>query len=156
MVMAFFFVENTLFNYSLFIRELLHTKRRQEETINHLKAALRDTIISCEIELAGPEITACSQGSPFLPSAITEDMFSLELPNGRPSGSFASNPVSVTMDNTLSPSHTLVQILCQDHKGLIYDIMRTLKDYNIQVNLNKYYKKYLLYQSMLFGFSRVF
>ncbi|XP_062157181.1 ACT domain-containing protein ACR10-like [Alnus glutinosa] len=130
-VMDLFFVTDT--------RELLHTKRRQEETINHLKAALRDTIISCEIELAGPEITACSQGSPFLPSAITEDMFSLELPNGRPSGSFASNPVSVTMDNTLSPSHTLVQILCQDHKGLIYDIMRTLKDYNIQVSYGRFF-----------------
>lgn len=90
--------------------------------------------MSCEIELVGPEVTACSQGSPFLPPVITGDMFSLELPNGRSGGSNASNPISVTMDNTLSPSHTLVQIHCQDHKGLIYDIMRTLKDYNIQVN----------------------
>lgn len=130
----FLFWENCLFTCTFFIRELLHTKRRQEETIDYLTAALGDIIISCEIDLAGPEFTACSQGAPFLPSEITEDIFSLELPNGRPSGFLSFNPVSVTMDNNLSPSHTLVQILCQDHKGLIYDIMRTLKDYNIQVN----------------------
>ncbi|XP_041022500.1 ACT domain-containing protein ACR10-like [Juglans microcarpa x Juglans regia] len=130
-VMDLFFVTDT--------RELLHTKKRQEETIHHLRVALRDTIMSCEIELVGPEVTACSQGSPFLPSAITGDMFSLELPNGRPSGSIASNPISVTMDNTLSPSHTLVQIHCQDHKGLVYDIMRTLKDYNIQVSYGRFF-----------------
>ncbi|KAB1219025.1 hypothetical protein CJ030_MR3G015059 [Morella rubra] len=122
-----------------FIRELLHTKKRQEETIHHLKAALDDIMISCEIELAGPEFTACSQGSPFLPSAITEDMFCLELAKGCPSGCLTSNSVSVTMDNTLSPSHTLVRILCQDHKGLIYDIMRTLKDYNVQVSYGRFF-----------------
>lgn len=91
--------------------------------------------MSCEIELAGPEVTACSQGSSFLPSAITGDMFSLELPAGQPTGFLSSTPVSITMDNAFSPYHTLIQILCQDHKGLIYDIMRTLKDYNIQVYL---------------------
>uniref|UniRef100_A0A5B7ALT0 ACT domain-containing protein ACR n=1 Tax=Davidia involucrata TaxID=16924 RepID=A0A5B7ALT0_DAVIN len=114
-------------------RELLHTKKRQEETIGHLKAVLGDAMISCEIELSGPEVTACSQESSFLPSAIKEDMFSLELPSEHRNGSFAPNTVSVVVDNSLSPSHTLVQIYCQDHKGLIYDIMRTLKDYNIQV-----------------------
>ncbi|KAL0002757.1 hypothetical protein SO802_016538 [Lithocarpus litseifolius] len=130
-VMFLFFVTDS--------RELLHTKRRQEETINYLTAALGGIILSCEIDLAGPEFTACSQGAPFLPSEITEDIFSLELPNGRPSGFLSFNPVSVTMDNTLSPSHTVVQILCQDHKGLIYDIMRTLKDYNIQVSYGRFY-----------------
>lgn len=93
-----------------------------------------NTIISCDIELVGTGIAACFQASPFLPSAITEDMFHLEMPDELPSGSLTSNNISVTMDNSLSPGHTLVQIVCQDHKGLLYDIMRTLKDYNIQVN----------------------
>jgi len=119
---------------SFVIRELLRTKMRQEETIHYLKKVLGKALISCEIELAGPEFTACSQGSPFLPSAITEDMFSLELPNNHRSGLLAHNPVSVTVDNAFSPSHTLFKILCNDHKGLIYDITRTLKDYNIQVS----------------------
>lgn len=151
-VMTFFFLENSLFNCAFFIRELLHTKRRQEETIEYLTAALGDTVISCEIDLAGPQLTACSQGAPFLPSEITEDIFSLELPNGRPNGFLSSNPVSVTMDNTLSRSHTLVRILCQDHKGLIYDIMRTLKDYNIQVHHKSILRITFSYQSFLFFF----
>lgn len=95
-------------------------------------------MLSCEIESVESEVTACSQGSPYFPSAITEEMFSLELSNARLSRPVASNPVSVTVDNNLSPSHTLVQIFCQDHKGLVYDIMRTLKDYNIQVHLLSY------------------
>ena len=111
---------------------------RQEETIHHLKNVLGKALISCEIELAGAEVTACSQGSSFLPPAFTEDMFNLELPNKHRSGFLASSPVSVTVDNTLSPSHTLVQILCNDHKGLIYDIMRTLKDYHIQASYSNY------------------
>lgn len=130
-VMDLFFVTDT--------RELLHTKRRKEETIHHLKAVLRDVLISCEIDMAGPEVTACSQGSPYLPSAIGEEMFSLELPKQYLSGAVAANPISVTMDNILSPSHTLVQILCEDHKGLIYDVMRTLKDYNIQISYGRFF-----------------
>ena len=115
-------------------RELLHTEKRKDETIRHLEAVLGDALINCEIDVAGAEVTACSQGSPYLPSEICEEMFSLELPDNNFNGFLTSNSISVTMDNKLSPSHTLVQILCQDHKGLIYDIMRTLKDYNIQVN----------------------
>ncbi|XP_057471320.1 ACT domain-containing protein ACR10-like [Actinidia eriantha] len=130
-VMDLFYITDT--------RELLHTDKRQEETIAHLKAVLRDSMISCEIELAGPEVTAMSQGSSFLPSAITEDMFCLELPNQNTNSFLPSNLVSVAIDNSLSPSHTLVQIFCQDHKGLIYDIMRTLKDYNIQISYGRFF-----------------
>ncbi|GFS30098.1 ACT-like superfamily protein [Actinidia rufa] len=130
-VMDLFYITDT--------RELLHTDKRQEETIAHLKAVLRDSMISCEIELASPEVTAMSQGSSFLPSAITEDMFCLELPNQNTNSFLPSNLVSVGIDNSLSPSHTLVQIFCQDHKGLIYDIMRTLKDYNIQISYGQFF-----------------
>ena len=70
--------------YSLFhicIRELLHTKKRKDETIEYLTEIMGDAIISIDIELVGPEITACSQAPPFLPTAITEDVFDLELPD---------------------------------------------------------------------------
>lgn len=123
-----------LFFFLGLIRDLLHTKKRQEETICYLNNVLGHALISCEIESVGAEVTACSHGSSFLPSAITEDMFSLELPTQHQSGFLAPNPLSITVDNNLSPSHTLIQILCKDHKGLVYDIMRTLKDYNIQVS----------------------
>lgn len=107
----------------------MHTKKRQDDVSNYLKAVIGEAMISCDIEMVGPEITECSQDS-FLPPAITEDK---EIPNYQLDGSLTSKSISVKIDNMLSPAHTLVQISCQDHKGLLYDIMRTLKDYNIQV-----------------------
>ncbi|PRQ53911.1 hypothetical protein RchiOBHm_Chr2g0171731 [Rosa chinensis] len=62
-VMDLFFVTDT--------RELLHTKRRQDETINCLKAVLGNVLLGCEIELAESKVTACSQGSPYLPCVGT-------------------------------------------------------------------------------------
>lgn len=116
------------------IRDLLHTKKRKEDTYDHLKAVIGDTMISCEIEMVGPEIAACSQGTSFLSDAVAEDMFNIEMLDKPQDDSNALKCPSITMDNLLSPSHTLVQIVCQDHKGLLYDVMRTLKDYNIQVH----------------------
>lgn len=130
-VMDLFYVTDT--------RKLLHTKRRQKDTLDRMEAVLGDALINCEIELAGPEATACSGGSLFLHSAITALMFDLELSSEQTNGSLVSNSISVTMDNSLSPAHTVVQILCQDHKGLIYDIMRTLKDYNIQISYGRFF-----------------
>ena len=87
---------------------------------------MEDFFTTIDIELVGSETTAFSQASSSLPNAIT-DVFDLQ------SGTSTSDSVSIVMDNTLSPAHTLVQVMCQDHKGLLYDIMRTLKDFNIQV-----------------------
>ncbi|XP_057983608.1 ACT domain-containing protein ACR10 [Malania oleifera] len=129
-VMDLFFITDT--------RELLHTKKRQEETCDHLHDVLGDAMISCDIEMVGPEITACSQVSSFLPSVITENIFTLEVPKENLSGSRSSDGVSISMDNSLSPAHTLVQILCQDRKGLLYDIMKFLKDYNIQISYGRF------------------
>ncbi|KAJ8759171.1 hypothetical protein K2173_004178 [Erythroxylum novogranatense] len=132
-VMDLFFITDT--------RELLHTEKRQEETIRYLRDILGDALISCEIESVGAEVTACSQDSSFLPSSVIEDMFSLEFPQHdyHRSGFLAPNSISVMVDNNLSRSCTLVQILCKDHKGLIYDIMRTLKDYNIQTSYGRFF-----------------
>ncbi|XP_061345762.1 ACT domain-containing protein ACR10 [Gastrolobium bilobum] len=132
-VMDLFFITDT--------RELLHTKKRRDDTIEQLTAILEDALISIDIELVGPEITACSQASSFLPNEITEDVFDLELPDSVRSGTYTSDSVSIAMDNLLSPAHTLVQIMCQDHKGLLYDIMRTLKDYNIQISYGRFTTK---------------
>lgn len=88
-------------------------------------------MMSCDIELAAPEVASCLQS--FLPSSVLEN---IALSAEQSAGLIASDSVSIAFDNSLSPSHTLVQIFCQDHKGLIYDIMRTLKDYNIQVYIS--------------------
>ncbi|GMH09853.1 hypothetical protein Nepgr_011694 [Nepenthes gracilis] len=128
-VMDLFFITDT--------RELLHTKKRQEDTYDHIKAVIGDHLINCEIEMVGPEVAACSQAPSFLPSAITKAAVNFELPDDCPSGSIPTCIPNITMDNSLSPSHTLVQIVCQDHKGLLYDIMRTLKDYNLQISYGR-------------------
>lgn len=129
-VMDLFFITDT--------RELLHTKKRQEDTHNHLKTVLGDAMISCDISMVGSEITACSQTSTLLPSAITREIFGSNFEDEPPSGlPRVSGNISITMDNSLSPAHTLVQIVCQDHKGLLYDMMRTLKDYNIKISYGR-------------------
>lgn len=116
------------------IRELLHTKKRQEDTYNHLESVLGEAIISCDIEMVGPEVLVCSESPSFLPIEIMDNAFNVEMLDGYQSRSFLCNKASIAVDNLLSPGHTLVQIVCQDHKGLLYDVMRTLKDYNIQVD----------------------
>ncbi|KAL3536226.1 hypothetical protein ACH5RR_004687 [Cinchona calisaya] len=132
-VMVLFFITDT--------RELLHTKKRQLDTYDHLKEVMGDAMISCDIEMVGPEATACSQGPSFLPHEITDGMFNVEMLEEQESRCLAPDRVSITMDNLLSPAHTLVQIVCQDHKGLLYDIMRTLKDYNIQISYGRFSTK---------------
>ncbi|KAK4386369.1 ACT domain-containing protein ACR10 [Sesamum angolense] len=123
------------------IRELMHTKRRKEDVYDHLKAVLGDDNSSCEIEIAGPDISASSQEPSFLSDAIIEDMFNIEMLEKHQENPIAFKRPSITFDNLLSPSHTLIQIVCQDHKGLLYDIMRTLKDYNIQISYVRFTTK---------------
>ncbi|KAK6943879.1 hypothetical protein RJ641_024981, partial [Dillenia turbinata] len=131
-VMDLFFITDT--------RGLMHTKKRQEDTKDSLRAMVGEAMISCEIEMVGPEVTACSQVS-FLPAEITEEVFDADTPYEQLNGSFTSNRVSIAMDNSLSPAHTLIQMVCQDHKGLVYDILRTLKDYNIQLSFGRFTEK---------------
>ena len=108
-------------------RGLLHTKRRQEDTHDNLETVLGVYMISCDIEKVGPEITVCSQGSTFLPPEITEDVFNLKKHDKHLRESLPFNCVSVTMDDSL-----VTNCFAKDRKGLLYDITRTLKDYNIQ------------------------
>ncbi|KAL6497720.1 hypothetical protein OROHE_027045 [Orobanche hederae] len=129
-VMDLFFITDT--------RELLQTSNRREETIRRLKFVIGDTMMTCNIEPAGPEVASCLQS--LLPSSVSENIFG--LPVSRDESSMrvlVPESVSIAFDNSLSPSHTLVQIFCQDHKGLIYDVMRTLKDYNIQISYGRFF-----------------
>lgn len=112
-------------------RELLHTKKRQDDTCAHLLAVLGEFNVSCEIQLAGPEYGS-QQGCSSLSAEIAEELFGSE--------SFDKKEIriklekaTVTVDNCMSPAHTLLQIQCLDQKGLFYDVMRTSKDCNIQV-----------------------
>lgn len=121
-VMDLFFVTDDM--------DLLHTKIRREETCEHLNDVLGECCISCELQLAGPEYESQKSFS-SLSEAIAEELFSCELSNKEEQSK--AKRATVAVDNYLSPAHTLLQIQCLDQKGLIYDILRTSKDCNIQI-----------------------
>ncbi|KAF4358672.1 hypothetical protein F8388_005612 [Cannabis sativa] len=123
-------------------RDLLHTKDRQDETLEQLHVVLGESCITCELQLAGPEYER-HQGISSLSPVVAEEPFRCEL-SDREIHSQALSPdmtklknANVTVDNSLSPAHTLLQIHCADHKGLLYDIMRTLKDCSIQITYGR-------------------
>jgi UTP:GlnB (protein PII) uridylyltransferase len=99
---------------------------------------LADSCIKCELQLAGQEYEH-NHGISSLSSVLAKELFQCELSDNE----FQSQALSpdmqklkkanVTLDNSLSPAHTLLQIQCVDHKGLHYDIMRTFKDLNFKV-----------------------
>ncbi|CAA6655556.1 unnamed protein product [Spirodela intermedia] len=121
------------------IRELLHTEDRKEEIFDQLKAVLGEHT-DCGLEEARTEIRVNVQPLSFQLPTIPEETFTLELPEVQPrESSNTLNGLSVTIDNSLSAAHTLIQILCRDYKGLLYDVMRTLKEYNIQISYGRFY-----------------
>lgn len=71
--------------------------------------------------------------------AVSEELFTCELSEKEIRTQALSLDVTklkkscVNIDNSLSPAHTLLQINCVDHKGFLYDILRTVKDFGIQV-----------------------
>eukprot|EP01018_Ginkgo_biloba_P031220 Gb_38010 [translate_table: standard] len=124
-------------------RDLLPTKKRQDDVCDRLKSVLGESA-TCELSIAPAESGSleCTP-IPVLPPSVAEDLFNseaLELETDSrslgPNGAFI-NKFSVTVDNSLSPAHTLLQISCKDHKGLLYDVLRTLKDYNIQISYGR-------------------
>ncbi|KAJ1376589.1 ACT domain [Sesbania bispinosa] len=58
--------------------ELLHTRKRQDETRERLDVVLQDSCISCELQLAGPEYEY-NQGMSSLSPVLAEELFRCEL-----------------------------------------------------------------------------
>ncbi|CAA6654938.1 unnamed protein product [Spirodela intermedia] len=135
-VVDFFFITDGM--------DLLHTKQRQEETCARLSAVLGESCETCEIQSAGPEYEIFQQGFSSLPNAVAEELFRPDLPDNEIRSQVAVSDLTklkkctVSMDNSLSPAHTLLQIHCVDQKGLLYDILRTLKDCNIQIAYGRF------------------
>ncbi|XP_010920651.1 ACT domain-containing protein ACR9 [Elaeis guineensis] len=120
--------------------ELLHSKKRQDETCERLNSVLGESCISCEIQLAED----FQHGVSSLPPAVAEELFSSELSDIEVCSQALSpdmkklKKANVNIDNSLSPAHTLLQIHCVDQKGLLYDIVRTLKDSNSQIAYGRF------------------
>lgn len=123
---------------SYHVRELLHTKKRQEETYDQLRSILGEACISCELQSADSKYEA-RRGMSSISPAVAEELFASEYSKKECHMQTLSpdmtrlKKAAVNVDNSLSPSHTVLQMHCVDHKGLLYDIMRTLKDYDVQV-----------------------
>ncbi|XWS56559.1 hypothetical protein CRYUN_Cryun09bG0095700 [Craigia yunnanensis] len=123
--------------------KLLHTKKRRDDTSEYLIAVLGTYCISCELQLAGPEYESL-KALPSLPPAVAEELFTYELADKESSSKkFKSDlmtlkKATVTVDNLLSPAHTLLQIQCVDQKGLFYDILRTSKDSDFQIAYGRF------------------
>ncbi|KAL9268517.1 ACT domain-containing protein [Drosera capensis] len=124
--------------------ELLHTKERQLETRQRLQSVLGESCISCELQLADSHCESHHGVSSISPTAA-EELFRSHYSETEHHMQALSpdmtrlKKASVNIDNAMSPSHTLLQIHCVDHKGLLYDIMRTLKDRDIQVIIHVSY-----------------
>ncbi|XP_058736613.1 ACT domain-containing protein ACR9-like [Vicia villosa] len=123
--------------------ELFHTKKRRDDVCEYLMEALGEKCISSELQLAGPEYDGHLQGFSSLPPAYSEELFGPELPDKVWLHPLSQDMTtlkkpSVTVDNTLSPAHTLLQIQCVDQKGLCYDIMRISKDSDIKVAYGRF------------------
>ncbi|KAB5538837.1 hypothetical protein DKX38_016370 [Salix brachista] len=146
-------LSQSLGRLSLF-RELLHTKKRRDDTCGYLCDVFREYCIGCELQLAGPECDNQRNFSSLLNLAVAEELFSCEL-SGKESCMQALRTATpspekaiVTVDNLLSPAHTLLQIQCVDQKGLFYDILRTSKDLNIQVAYGRFSSSIKGYRNM--------
>ncbi|KAJ0240361.1 hypothetical protein HA466_0225010 [Hirschfeldia incana] len=132
-VLDLFFITDNL--------DLLHTKKRQDKTLEQFRFVLGSSCISCELKFAGPEYEY-HQKIPSLSPAVPEELFmSEQLTDEEDNHAHAlsddimkMNNSSVTVDNSLSPSSTLLQIRCVDHRGLLYDVLRTLKDFDVKIS----------------------
>ncbi|PSS33286.1 ACT domain-containing protein [Actinidia chinensis var. chinensis] len=118
--------------------DLLHTKQRREDTCERLSIVLGEDCINCELHLALPEYES-QQGFSSLSEAVAEELFSSELSNKKACSQDLKPDMKkiktamIMVDNFMSPAHTLLQIQCVDQKNLVYDILRTAKDCNIQI-----------------------
>ncbi|CAH8267573.1 unnamed protein product [Arabidopsis lyrata] len=124
--------------------DLLHTEKRQEETRGKFRSVLGESCISCELQLAGPEYE-CHQNVPSLSPAVAEELLTSEQFTAEDNRAQVLSDdmtklknVSVTFDNSLSPANTLLQIQCVDHRGLLYDVLRTLKDFDIKISYGRF------------------
>ncbi|KAF3794095.1 ACT domain-containing protein [Nymphaea thermarum] len=128
-------------------RELLHTKQRREDTCERLIEVLGESCQSCDLQLAGPEYEAYQHGFSSLPPAVVDELFSSNLSDDDIySQEFVPDLLrlkksTLSADNSLSPAHTLLQVQCLDHKCLLYDILRTLKDCGIKIAYGRFSSK---------------
>ncbi|KAH9572703.1 hypothetical protein CY35_02G166000 [Sphagnum magellanicum] len=121
-------------------RDKLPLKKRAEEVRDQLKELLGSSFSHSEFSEASPGIgdLTCAPLAPM----VANDVFAavraptgteMDRSQGGPHTSLGGEETVVTVDNSISPVHTLLQVTCKNRKGLVYDCLRTLRDVNLQV-----------------------
>jgi hypothetical protein len=120
-------------------------KKRGEQVGDQLKDLLGSSFSYSDLSEASPE-TADLSCAPLV-HTVAKDLFAdvispTETENDRSRGgshtSLGGEGTMVTIDNSISPVHSLLQVTCKSHKGLVYDCLRTLKDVNLQVGVESF------------------
>eukprot|EP00850_Spirogloea_muscicola_P006320 SM000030S11329 [mRNA] locus=s30:95988:98609:- [translate_table: standard] len=116
----------------------LPAKHRAEEVCSRVQEALGlgDPSTRCELSAAGALAQDCALAL-VMPPSVEHSLF-LEKEHGSDydelePGEKVVSPVPVTLDNGLSPAHSVIQIVARERKGLLYDCLRSLKDVHLQV-----------------------
>ena len=119
-------------------------KKRAEEVTKQLKEYLGEPCSHCEIGVAGPECGGLTCSS--LPASMTKDIFyddPATFEKDHSTSEHHPNRAVVTFDNNTSPVHSLLQITCKSRKGLLYDCLRTVKDFNLKVTVKLWQSVFL-------------
>lgn len=129
-------------------RDELPSKHRVEDVCETVQDFFGDPKpqVSCTFEgkvegkVDGPEGFALS---PALPATVEEHLLPEKLPGNclwpekmMPAEKVVSS-ASVTVDNSMSPAHSVLQIAAEDRKGILFDCLRLLKDVCIQVSYGR-------------------
>jgi len=128
---------------SSFRNKLPWSKERMAEVKRKMEEFFGDAYSFYQISSAGSEdgVLDCFP----LPTSVTEEIFWDYPPTFEQDGTRSekgyiknrnlSNRVVVTIDNSTSPAHSLLQISCKSRKGLLYDCLRIVKNLNLKVSV---------------------
>jgi hypothetical protein len=121
-----------------------------KEVCDQVRELLGDTCSRCDLNQAGPECGGL--GCAPLPLQVANDLFTevsvpsvTEKDDGEGGDLTCLNGAHtvVTLDNSISPVHSLLQVTRKNRKGLLYDCLRTLKDMKLQVGFHLLAFQYL-------------
>lgn len=116
-------------------RDTLQNRTRRENVCDRFRDILGNSCFFCELHPVSPEcISFDGETASSVPSTVPEDLFIesvLELDSG--DSGIDAPKLSVNLDNSWSPRHTVLKIAFRERKGLLYDCTRTLKDLGIRV-----------------------
>ncbi|CAG9467632.1 unnamed protein product [Pedinophyceae sp. YPF-701] len=144
-------------------REELPSQPRVLEVVRGVREALKQPQASCFFSVVAPEdmasgdarsvrvlnrdakgqaplrppqvlgVQAGRRRQASYPGALSEAGIALE-----PSDGLApARDVTVAVDNGISAEHTVVHVRCPDRKGLLYDILRVLKDADVSISYGR-------------------